>query len=241
MIDADTRRRDSELVYIPKSTKALGLLTLILFFVTITMVVLAVSQGLVGPPGVPGQKGDAGIQGPRGPAGSLDAATLARIATLESQLRDTQEMASRVVRMRWFNKRRDQFNSQITTYLSATNERLSSFVTLAPKPCSSYKPIGAMPQETDPISGSETVIKTMAREDFSETLDLDKHPNFDNNHFYDVPHADEIKCGFQQEEYRRLWDQYNTARLVILRVKSEYDNEVNKTDGELSSLFQNKH
>ena len=84
-----------------------------------------------------------------------------------------------------------------------------------------------MPYSDENNLGSiEANIKDMVRRDFGIELDLSRHPQFDANRFYPAPKVDQIVKDYDQEEYRRLYDQYSQTKYTLTQVVSAYNQQI---------------
>jgi hypothetical protein len=71
-------------------------------------------------------------------------------------------------------------------------------------------------------------------------LDLDKHPSFDDNHHILAAGADDISDPKRQEDYRREYDQFSTAKASILVLIDQANtllaSEQNKIDSDVRAI-----
>ncbi len=176
-------------------------------------------EGKVGPAGQRGEQGPPGPQGEPGPQGQT------RI----------------LAKAYWFERETAKLEMLSAQYDKETQQRLEMYKTGTISEFRSAPPSMARNMAlARSAEGIESQIKAMAKADFGEDIDLNKHLEFDQNHHLTTPGADQINDAFNQEEYRRVYNQYETSKGTISNLLGRYRMELDRYTSALADLARSR-
>jgi hypothetical protein len=195
--------------------------------------------GLAGPAGVQGSRGEPGSQGIAGPPGPQGAS--APTAPFDARLASMQRQISSLLRERQLEHGISQLQSLLMRYDETTKIRLEIYKSGGQNdngiPISAS---GSFRLANDGFGTIEQSLKTAAKSYLNVDLDLNKHQRFDDNHHFTTPGADDISDPRIQEDYRREYDRYSTAKSEILalieQAKTLLANEQGKIDSDARAI-----
>jgi hypothetical protein len=193
-------------------------LTLVCFFLTLFFAhqwgLSSAQQGREGPQGPPGAQGLQGIQGPQGvpgPSGATGA------MTPDPKVDELRNIVAAFVKASFLEQELKSLDDNYSNWKKATKEHLDTVKLGNPSDIFKSKRLGFI---TTPINLAESNIKTIIKKTLNSDVVFNLHPNFDDNHHLIVPDIDSIPDDYSKEEYRRLYDQYNTTdNLIRLNVE----------------------
>jgi hypothetical protein len=192
--------------------------SLVFFMITIATLFFGLS-GAQGPQGLPGPAGPPGPPGPQGRP--------ATAATLEPAI-------LLLARSVMFNKDLVALTDAVSKYTEAVKNKLESYTKNQ-----AGVMIGSRRAMTfDPISAIEAQVNSIAKRDLGDDVTFDKHPSFDINHSLKIPGAEQITDEYYREDYRRLYDQYQTSQTKMQDIKNTLQAQIARVDQELAELVK---
>ena len=112
----------------------------------------------------------------------------------------------------WYRTQLNKLNELFARWEQTTQRELQNYI----------ENIGPVRAGIDPAS-LEAQIKGIVQRDTGVELDFSRHPKFDQNRFYPAPQVEQITNDYNKEEYRRLYDQYETTKYTIYAVINMYE------------------
>jgi len=91
------------------------------------------------------------------------------------------------------------------------------------------------------IPTPDNALRHIARITLNKDLNLTLHPNFDRNNHIPTPGADDIPSAFDQEEYRREYDVYNTAMGTLNGIKTDLDSKIRENERIISQFVESEN
>ena len=177
------------------------------------------ATGLAGPAGIQGSRGEPGPQGIVGPAGPPGPPS--QSDTLGAQL---QPIIAALARRIWLGEQKKQFDTAFDQWKTLEQTKLDQMKQPNAKVSAPFM-IGRnwiMPDD---------ILKQIAKTALNADINLTLHPTFDLNHHTPAPGADDIVDQYAQEEYRRQFDQHNTAMRTLSNISDELSVKIKETDG----------
>jgi hypothetical protein len=206
-------------------TVALLVISALLYVATIYLTGLT-ARGPAGPQGVPGQQGLPGASGPPGPIGPP--------GMPDADSSQLKQIISALAKHQWLSVESQTFDEQFASWKAIQQQRLDQTI----KPPAQGGLFG--PAHARMLSQLESTMREIAKSALGIDLDLTKHPNFDQNHHITAPGADDIADQFEQEEYRRQFDQFNTSVATFNNISSQLKEEIRKNDDTIASFARKR-
>jgi hypothetical protein len=190
-------------------------------------------RGQQGVPGPPGPQGRAGPPGPSMPDSRIDS-IVGRVVALENRLgsispqqdQDRQQLRQVIVasaQLSWLESESEQFKNAGDQYKQEFGNVINEYLVPPTQPAIPHM---GMMSDTSMYPLMAKQMKDMVSADFHETIDLEKHPNFDQEPYNHVPGDDKIPDEDNKLKYRRMYDQFQTAKNTILLYTSKYQQAI---------------
>ncbi len=179
-------------------------------------------QGIAGPQGVAGPQGEAGPPGPRGQDGRID-----------DRL---QQIISALAKQAWLADQKNQFESLLSrweTQQKTTLDRVKRSV--------NREAIENIDKSSSQVMYDLSDFLQGIANNVGYSMDLNKHPNFDNNHNIAFPGDDEISDPYVKEEYRRRSDQMATSMISLNGLRDAIQRAIIQNDAIVFSFVQKTH
>jgi hypothetical protein len=174
-------------------------------------------QGIQGPAGAPGAQGSNGPPGPVGPAG----------APAQQDDRIVQ-IVNALAKRQWLVNQKKVFDAAVPEWKKTEQDKLDIVKRAKDHEVIAQvdRPIGL----ASIIHRAENDLRGAAKAATGIDLNLDKHPNFDENHYISAPDVDSISDPFIQEEYRKRFDQFNTSSQKINSVDATMQKSIDDAE-----------
>lgn len=180
-------------------------------------------QGPAGPQGMTGIQGPQGIAGPIGPSGPPGPQG-APSPSSDVASAQPQPIIAAMARRIWLEEQKKQFDAAFDQWKILEQTKLDQMK--QPNAKVSAPPYTMARNWFRP----DDILKQIAKTTLDTDINLTLHPTFDLNHHAPAPGADDIVDQYAQEEYRRQFDQHNTAMATLSSISNELSSKIRETD-----------